>query len=73
MTAEGRFVVAILDRYGIWKRAGMDGMLCGLDVNEALASLPDELDRGFAARLLAIAEIHYIASLRKHMDASNGQ
>jgi hypothetical protein len=60
-------VLAILERPGVWKRAGMSGMLSGLDLAEALASLPDGLDRELAKRLLMAAETPFlIAWMQQH-------
>ncbi|MGE0038213.1 MAG: hypothetical protein AB7S93_21540 [Xanthobacteraceae bacterium] len=51
-----------LDRPGIWRRAGMVGHVTGLDMREALAGVPAELDVGFVKRLLVIAERHFVAA-----------
>ena len=40
----------------------MAGHVIGLDLREALASLPAGLDVGFVKRLLVIAERHFVAA-----------
>lgn len=45
-----------LDRPGVWRRAGLNGTITGLDLNEAMGSLPDAIDRDFARELMAVAE-----------------
>jgi hypothetical protein len=62
VTAEGRAVLDVIDRHGVWKRAGMSGGLVGLDLAEAMASLPDGLDRDRARSLLITAEAPYLAA-----------
>jgi hypothetical protein len=55
-------VLDCLDRPGIWRRAGMAGHVVGLDIREALATLPAGLDVDFVKRLLVIAERHFVAA-----------
>lgn len=63
-TPTGRAVAALIDRPGLWKRAGLTGALCGLDMREALASLPRGVDRERARKYLAIAEIEFLVAWR---------
>jgi hypothetical protein len=60
MTPEGIHVAAVLDRPGIWRRAGLGGSITGMDIAEARAALPPHLDSEFAARLLVAAELHFV-------------
>jgi hypothetical protein len=56
-TVEGFAVMRAIERLGVWYRAGMNGVIVGLRIEEAMASLPDDdCDRGFARRLFAVAE-----------------
>lgn len=64
-TRAGRHVAAALDRPGVWKRAGLTAPLVGLDLNEALASLPADIDRDLARRYLIAAEGPYLAAWYK--------
>jgi hypothetical protein len=59
-TPEGLFVAALLDRPGIWRRAGMSGSIAGMDIAEARATLPAELANEFAIRLLVAAERNFV-------------
>jgi hypothetical protein len=54
----------VIDRPGVWTRAvGLSAMIVvGLDLREALASLPPDCDRELARRLLLIAESHFVAA-----------
>lgn len=52
--------MAAVMRPGAWKRAGMSAALMGLDLSEAMASLPGGLDRNLARRLLIVAEAAYL-------------
>lgn len=52
--------MAVIGRPGVWKRVGMTGVLAGLDLNEALASLASGLDVDFARRLFVTAEAAYL-------------
>lgn len=63
MTAEGRAVLEAIDRYGVWKRAGFGGQIYGLDLPEAMASVPVGLDRDFVQRLFLCAEPGYLAGI----------
>lgn len=54
-------MLSVLGRWGIWKRAGMSAAVAGLDLAEAMRSLPPcGLDRDFARRLFVIAEAFFI-------------
>lgn len=53
-------VMRVLRRPGVWKHAGMSGALSGLDLAEALVSLPEECDREFARRLLIAGEAGFL-------------
>jgi hypothetical protein len=44
----------------VWKRAGMNGHVVGLDLAEAMTSLPPTLDLGLARRLFLIAERTFV-------------
>jgi hypothetical protein len=55
--------MAALARWGVWKRAGMTGEICGLDLAEALQSIPDEVDLSFVTRLFAVAEPSFIRAI----------
>lgn len=48
----------------------MDGKIYGLDVNDAMASLP-ALDRDFARRLLLVAEPAYVMAVWAREETSN--
>lgn len=43
-------------RRGVWRRAGMSGVIAGLDFPDALAGLSRDLDRDLVAQLLSRAE-----------------
>jgi hypothetical protein len=62
-----------MERIGVWKRAGMSGHVVGLDLAEALASLPAGLDRQLCRRLLVIAEAAYLAAYWQREDAAKGK
>jgi hypothetical protein len=74
VTIEGRAVAAIMTRHGVWKRAGLSGMVSGLDLAEACAALP-RCDRAFAIRLFIIAErawVNAAAALIRTKDDNDG-
>jgi hypothetical protein len=52
----------LLDRSGIWRRAGLGGSITGMDIAEARAALPVSLVNDFATRLLIAAERHFLNS-----------
>jgi hypothetical protein len=63
-------VVAVaLDRPGLWVRSGLDGIVTGLDMVQALASVAEALDTNFARRLFAVAEIAFVAA---HLKSRSG-
>ena len=62
VTDEGRAVAAALDRPGLWIRSGIDGILTGLDMAQALASVPSNLDVEFMRRLFAVAELGFVSA-----------
>lgn len=64
-TPEGECVAEVLDRCGIWQRAGMSGAINGLNLPEALAGLPRSCDRELARRLFLIAEIEFVIAINK--------
>jgi hypothetical protein len=68
---EGRAVADLMCRPGVWKRAGMDGALTGLDLAEAMASLPRGLDRDLARRLLIAAEAAFFAAWWRAHEQTN--
>lgn len=57
----------MIDRPGIWCRAGLAGTVTGLAMAEALAGLPAAFDRAFAATLLARAEIAMVSAMAEAM------
>jgi hypothetical protein len=63
LTREGTWVADVLDRPGVWQRAGMAGTVTGLSLPEALAALPAGLDRDFAILLLGRGENAMVATL----------
>jgi hypothetical protein len=69
-TAEGHIVAATLDRWGIWRRAGMSGSIVGIDTEEAMRELPPQCDRAFALRLLVAAEAPFCAAAARMNDGN---
>ncbi|MFN3656830.1 MAG: hypothetical protein ACK4UO_06220 [Pseudolabrys sp.] len=66
-------MLGVLGRAGVWLRAGLEGVPVGLQLREALASLPGGLDRDLCRRLLIIAEPAFLAALyRKRKDKTDG-
>lgn len=61
-------MLAALARPGLWRRAGMGGEIVGLDLTEAMASLPAGLDREFCRRLFVIAETEFLRALPREDD-----
>ncbi len=55
-----------MDRPSVWKRAGLDGVIVGLDIAEALAGMRAGLDREFCRRLLIVAEGAYLVAWHRH-------
>lgn len=66
------FVAEALDRSGLWVRAGMAGVVVGIDMENALAGLPSACDRDFARRLFVTAELFYVAAINRESDDSDG-
>jgi hypothetical protein len=58
-------VLAVLDRAGVWRFAAFTGALTGLDLAEAMASLPDGIDRERARALLIAAEVAFMRAFHK--------
>jgi len=71
-TPEGIHVAAVLDRWGVWRRAGMSGAIVGLDMSEALTGLDAACDRALACRLLIVAEAAFCAATMKAAGAKGG-
>jgi hypothetical protein len=67
-TIEGHAVMETLDRLGVWCRAGMSGTITGLDLNAAMGSLPDDIDRDFARRLFVTAEGPFCTAIWRQTD-----
>lgn len=60
-TIEGRVVMSLLKkRLGVWYRLGMDGSPAGINLTEAIASMPPECDSDRARALLIEAEAGYM-------------
>jgi hypothetical protein len=55
-------VAAALDRPGVWLRAGMDGAVTGLDMAQALASVPQDIDLDVTRQLFMAAEIAFVVA-----------
>lgn len=53
-------MLEILGRPGVWRFAGFDRILAGLDLNEAIASLPEIHDRDLARRFFRAAEAAFM-------------
>jgi hypothetical protein len=58
-------VLAVLDRPGVWRFASFTGAVIGLDLVEAMASLPDSIDRERARTLFIAAEIAFVRAFRE--------
>jgi hypothetical protein len=58
-------VLAALDRPGVWRFAAFSGALTGLDLIEAMASLPAEIDRERARALFTTAETAFVRAVRE--------
>lgn len=65
ITAEGHFVAQALDRWGVWRRAGMAGAIVGMDIAEAMQAMPQQCDPCFAKRLLVVAESAFCAAVTR--------
>lgn len=65
-------MLAILKRYGVWRRVGMDGEISGIDISEAIASLPADCDAELSRRLLIEAEAGYMAGHAERKQRDKG-
>lgn len=61
-----------INRPGIWDFNAWSGALIGLRLNEAMASLPDGVDRDFACDLFVIAEIAFVRAAGEAADKRKG-
>jgi hypothetical protein len=64
-------VLAALDRPGVWRFASFTGALIGLDLAEAIASLPDGIDRERTRALLISAETAFVRAFQKRKDSEH--
>jgi hypothetical protein len=64
-------VLAALDRPGVWRFAAFTGALIGLDLAEAMASLPEGLDRERVRALFMAAEIAFVRAFHKRKDTDH--
>jgi hypothetical protein len=64
-------VLAALDRSGVWRFAAFSGALTGLDLNEAMASLPHGIDRERARALMIVAETAFVRSYHKRKNSEH--
>lgn len=62
-TIEGLLVMKAADRSGVWRRAGMDGVIFGMNTGEALLSLPSECNRDVARDLISYVERGFLKGL----------
>lgn len=69
ITTEGRAVASALDRPGLWIRSGVDGILTGLDMAQALVSVPTDLDLEFVRHLFVVAELGFVSAHLAHYKA----
>jgi hypothetical protein len=60
-----------MDRPGIWQRAGMTGVVVGLDMANALAARPDHLSAALCVTLLSRAEIATVAAAMERATEHN--
>jgi hypothetical protein len=58
-------VLAALDRPGVWRFASFTGALIGLDMAEAMASLPQGIDRERARAQFTAAETAFVRAFHK--------
>ena len=58
-------MLAALDRPGVWRFAAFTGALIGLDLTEAMASLPQSIDRERARALFMAAEVAFVRAVHK--------
>lgn len=64
--------MAALQRPGVWRFAGMSGIRMGVDLAEAMASLPNAIDRELARELLIAAEVPWLAAAYETTDKDQG-
>jgi hypothetical protein len=64
-------VLAALDRPGVWRFASFTGALIGLDLAEAIASLPDGIDRERARALFTTAETAFVRAFHKRKESEH--
>ena len=64
-------MLAALDRPGVWRFAAFSGALIGLDLSEAMASLPGGIDRERARALLIVAEVAFVRAYQKRRDSEH--
>ena len=64
-------MLAALDRPGVWRFAAFSGALIGLDLAEALAALPDGIDRERAHALFIAAEIAFVRGYHKRKESEH--
>jgi len=71
LTYEGRAVARLIDRAGVWLRAGMTGLVTGLDLAQALVSLPADADREFSRELLIAAEAAFVSAVLRRAEETS--
>jgi hypothetical protein len=70
-TVEGRLVLAVLARPGVWRFASFSGALIGLDLAEAMASMPAGVDRERARALFMAAEAAFVRAFQQRKDSEH--
>ena len=64
-------MLAVLDRPGVWRFAAFTGALIGLDLAEAIASLPAGIDRERARALFIAAEAPFVREVHKRKESEH--
>jgi hypothetical protein len=64
-------VLAVLDRPGVWRFASFTGALIGLDLAEAMASLPAGIDRERARAQLIASETAFVRAFQQRKDTEH--
>ena len=64
-------MLAVLARPGVWRFAAFTGALIGLDLAEAMASLPDSIDRERGRALFVAAETAFVQALHKRKESEH--
>ena len=64
-------MLAVLDRPGVWRFAAFTGALIGLDLTEAMASLPKGIDRERARALFTAAEVAFVRAFHKRKETNH--